>query len=365
MANKQNPPPRKRGTGGNRGAQQTQRAVQQAARTYHRASSGQKTGIIVAAVLVVAVLAAVVLWVPGAKQAVYDALGITGPAASAAQEIRSATKVHIIDVGQGDAVLLEQGGEFALVDAGPPECRDDLLAYLEGVGVQKLRYVFMTHPHADHIGAMQAVIERFPTDTMMLPVLEKAPTPTTKAFENLLTSLVENNVPTETIALDASYPLGSGHVTVLQDGVETGDNYNLLSPALLFEADGLRFLNTGDAEKANERALLERGLSLRVDVFMAGHHGSSTSNTENFLDAMHPRVVAISCGKDNSYGHPHLEAMQAFEAQEATILRTDEDGSIVIGQDEAGNLAYAVTNTATPAAAVCVPLPVALWQRAA
>lgn len=288
-------------------------------------------------------LAAAMALVPGFKDGLYNLLGINQVNVVAAGEVQTATRVHIIDIGQGDATLLEQGGHFALVDTGPPESRDILLGYLNGIGVKTLDYLVMTHPHADHIGNMAEVLKQYDVRQVILPDFEKAPLPTGSLLQGVLQEIADKGTPAKTAQTGDDYPLGSGHITVLQNGLETQDNYNLLSLIFLFEADGLRVMCTGDAEKANEKALLASGQNLGAEVYIAGHHGSSTSSTKAFVQAIHPAVVAISCAAGNAYGHPHRQPMQAFEELGATILRTDTDGHIVIGKTPAGELVYAVT----------------------
>lgn len=294
-------------------------------------------------VLALAILAALFEFVPGFEDALYNAVGIQKINVSAAEEISASTKVHVIDVGQGSATLLEQNGQYALIDAGPPEGKDNLLGYLNSLGVQTLEYVIMTHPHADHIAAMPEILEQFSVNCLVLPDFEKAPLPTTSLFEKVLQSAQKNNISTKTAKIGDIYPLGNGTITILQDGLTTSDNYNLLSLISIFEADGMKTIITGDAEKSNEKSLLETGQDLSADVFVAGHHGSSTSNTENFVKAINPAVVAISCGKDNSYGHPHREPLEIFDEVGAVVLRTDLNGNIVIGKSSQDELQYAVT----------------------
>lgn len=282
--------------------------------------------------------------VPYLSSAMQDLLGIRPPLAQVAQEINSPTKVHIIDVMQGDAALLEQDGYFALIDAGPPEGQDNLLAYLHGVGVTSLEYVVMTHPHADHYGGMLAVVQQFTVHNLILPDLELAPYPTAAMFTKLLEGVLERGVTTITAKQGDVYPLGGGSITVVHGGLATDNNYNLLSLGLLFEANGFRFLDTGDAEAANEKAMLQSGVPLRAEVFMAGHHGSSTSNTKDFLAAIRPSVVVVSLGAGNSYGHPHREALEAYEQEFATVLRTDQNGCVVVAPGENGEVVYAVSS---------------------
>ncbi len=292
-------------------------------------------------VLLVGVLGAALLASPDAQAALDGLFGIEQaavvppaeeprPEQSAGGSAQNTTAhVHFIDVGQGDAVLLEDGGEWALLDAGPPEGQDGLLAYLKAAGVDAFRYVVMTHPHADHIGGMRAVVEAYPIGTVLLPDLDKAPYPTTATFEKLLQAMVDKGLSAKTMRAGDEYSLGAGMLSVLADGVDTDDNYNLLSPALLFVSGKLRFLDTGDGEKADEKELLAAGVSVRANLYKAAHHGSTTSNTQAFLEAVQPEVAVICCGAGNSYGHPHREVLQRFEELGMRVLRTDTDGSVV------------------------------------
>lgn len=293
--------------------------------------------------IVFVVFAGLMEFVPGFSSAINNAVGITKADVSAASEIDTATKVHVVDVGQGSATLLEQNGNYALVDAGPPEGKENLLAYLKALDVQTLEYVMMTHPHADHIAAMPEILTEFKVNHLILPDFEKAPLPTTSIFEKVLTAAEEKNIPTQTAQEGDIYPLGTGNITILQNGITTQDNYNLLSLMMLFEADGMRAVVTGDAEKSNEKALLENAPNIKADVLVAGHHGSSTSNTLAFVQAVNPEIVAVSCGVDNSYGHPHREPLENFESVGALVLRTDENGNIVIGKSSQDALEYSTT----------------------
>lgn len=314
-----------------------------ARRTAKQKNKEKKLAMGLVGLLLVVALTALLVAVPQVKDWLWQISGI-GPAEMPPPTGSASTvAVHIIDVGQGDAALLSADGEFALLDAGPPEGTDVLLSYLQNAGVQRLRYVVMTHPHADHIGGMQAVIERFDVGLVVLPDFSLAPYPTTKTFESLLETMLNKNIAAETATVGAVYPLGGGKMTIVHAGLPTEDNYNLLSVAVLFEAEGLRFLNTGDGEKPNERAMLESGLDLSASVFMAAHHGSSTSNSEEFIAAVAPQMVVISCAAGNPYGHPHRPALRAFEQCGAMVLRTDKQGHVVIQPDGNGGLVYGVS----------------------
>ena len=112
-----------------------------------------------------------------------------------------------------------------------------------------------------------------------------------------------------------------------------GDNANDYSVGILLEHGENRFLFTGDAEEDSERDMLESGLGLSADVFKAAHHGSRTANTEEFLEAVDPEYVVISCGEGNSYGHPHAEVLNRLRAMGVQVFRTDEEGTIVASSD--------------------------------
>ncbi len=269
-----------------------------------------------------------------------DGQGETGsqPAQTAGQ---TDTEIHFIDAGQADATLIRQGDAFLLIDAGDLGDGDQLVSYLKNAGVTRLDCVVMTHPHADHIGGMPQVLEAFPVDRFLLPdfaLLDELPT--SAIFQRTLEALAaqkENGCEVLTAARGQEIQIGEGTLRVLLAGVET-DNTNDLSICAKFVCGGFSCLFTGDGESAVEKELLAIEPNLRADIFQAGHHGSSTSNSAKLLAAVRPDCVVISCGLDNSYGHPHEEALERFDAVGAEVCRTDLQGSIVIRPAEDGGL---------------------------
>ena len=269
---------------------------------------------------------------------IYAAVGLAEPLP--ADDLPENTDaVHFIDVGQADATLLQSGGEYCLVDAGDTDSEQKLMTYLEQRGVTHLKLLVMSHPHADHIGSMAAVLEKIEVEQVLVPDFDKAPYPTTRLFETVMDAIEASGAEVTTAAPGQSFSVGSGSLRVLAAGVET-DNYNDLSQVLLFESGGLSALLSGDGEKPVEQAALEAGAVPRADVFKAAHHGSDTSNTLEFLQAARPQYVVISCGLGNSYGHPHAEPLARFEQVGAQVLRTDQDGSVVIAAAENGLQSY-------------------------
>lgn len=274
---------------------------------------------------------------------IYNALGVSAQPQGLADLPTDAQAVHFIDVGQADATLLQSGQEYCLVDAGEAASEEALLNYLDRQGVTKLKLLVMSHPHADHIGSMQAVLEHVQVEQVLLPDFDKAPYPTTRTFERVMDTIEQQNIPTVTAEPGQDFTIGEATLSVLANGVET-DNYNNLSQVLFFSAPGLRVMLTGDGETEVEEDALAHCELPQADVFKAAHHGSSTSNTLSFLQAIRPKYVVVSCGKNNSYGHPNKQALQNYAMIGAQVFRTDENGSVAIAATEDGLQCYTASD---------------------
>lgn len=240
-------------------------------------------------------------------------------------------KVHFIDVGQADAILIEAPtGKKMLVDAGNNDDEKELLSYLRRQEVQELEAVVGTHPHEDHIGSLDAVINNFPVKKVYLPKVVH----TTKTFENLLLAVKNNNLKITyakggmTISLDPQLK-----VEILAPNSDEYEELNDYSIVLKITYGNTSFLLTGDAEKISEEEMIERGYDLKADVLKVGHHGSNTSTSQQFLQRVQPQIAVISAGKDNSYGHPHKEVLVRLKKAGVKILRTDEQGHILCVSD--------------------------------
>ena len=271
------------------------------------------------------------------QQMLHAALDEVFPLPESAQTEYSGqtAEIHFIDVGQGDSVLIEQNGEYALLDTGTPASADAVVAYLQNHGVTRLRYLLLTHFHADHIGGALRVVQNFPIQTVILPDLELAPMPTSAAALNLLEALNQkqeaSELETTVPAIGDTFALGAGELEVIGTGLACKGDCNNTSLMTLFRFDGFTYYSAGDAEAEAEADLLERtGSTLHADLYKASHHGSSSSNTAALLQQLQPTVAVISCGLDNSYGHPHREALEALQEVGAAIYRTDESGSVVV-----------------------------------
>ncbi|MBU5439670.1 MBL fold metallo-hydrolase [Tissierella sp. MSJ-40] len=239
--------------------------------------------------------------------------------------------VNFIDVGQGDSTLIEfPNGETCLIDGGPRSSSEDLIDFLKTKKIEKIDYLIGTHPHEDHIGGLPEVLKNFKVEKVYLP----NKTANTVIFEDLLKEIKKN---------DLKIIVGKSGLNIAdKDGIkfdiiapnnENYSNTNNYSIVTKIVYKDFSLLVTGDAERESELEMVEKGYDLKSKVLKVGHHGSSTSSTSEFLEKVNPDYSIISLGKDNSYGHPHKEAIERLEQINTKILRTDELGTIVIKTD--------------------------------
>ena len=253
------------------------------------------------------------------------------PAASAAAQQTPADEtltVRFLDVGQGDSILLACGDETMLIDGGPVEEGQFLVSRLNRLDVAELTYVVNTHPDEDHCGGLAAVLAKYPAEHVYSSVTEY----TTKVFSNVVKYADEQGHPVEVPQAGDSWTLGSASVQVIGP-VQTYSDPNNGSLFLRVDYGGTSFLFTGDMEQNAEADLMDSGANVRADVLKVGHHGSPTSSSEAFLEAVAPSIAVISVGEDNDYGHPSADVLARLEALGAAIYRTDTQGEIIITSD--------------------------------
>ncbi len=238
-------------------------------------------------------------------------------------------EVHFIDVGQGDAILIETDHAAMLIDAGENNKGTVVVDYLNTQQITKLDYVIGTHPHSDHIGGLDTVLDTFLVDKVIMPSVIH----TTKTFEDVLDTLEDKNLKITKAVVGTQYILGPATFTVVAPNASSYEEMNNYSVGIKLTYGDTSFLFTGDAEKLAEDEMVANGIDLSADVLKLAHHGSAYSNSDSFLNAVSPTYAMINVGKDNEYGHPHVEALQAMLDRDIKVYRTDEQGTVVFTSD--------------------------------
>lgn len=232
--------------------------------------------------------------------------------------------VKVLDVGQGQCVLLASGGDFTLVDCGsgnswygPGEIASQ---HLRTMGCRKLDRLVLTHYDSDHISGVRSLLARMDVDTLLVPELADD-----GLGGEILELAREHGVTVETVESRTELPMGKAVLTVLPPVGEGEDNERGLS--VLASAEDADILITGDMDAATERKFLEAYDLPDIEVLVAGHHGSKYSTSNDLLDALTPETACISVGS-NSYGHPADETMRRLAEHGCAIYRTDMQGTI-------------------------------------
>ena len=235
--------------------------------------------------------------------------------------------VSFIDVGQGDSILVRSNSHAVLIDGGERAQDRALLRYLRNSGVRRLDYVIATHPHEDHIGGLITVLGRLDIGRVVMPDV----THTSYAFRDFLAVIDNNDIPVTFPNPGDTLRAGIIEFTVIgppNPHPGPAANLNNASVVLRLAHGQTSFLFTGDAEHELEQWMVNSGANLSSDVLNVGHHGSSTSTSEAFLDAVNPMAAVISLAAGNQYGHPHREVTDRLTTRGVNIYRTDQLGTI-------------------------------------
>lgn len=238
-------------------------------------------------------------------------------------------EVHYLDVGQGDSTLIKVGDHAMLIDAGDNSEGTAVQSYLESQNIEKLDYVIGTHPDSDHIGGLDVVIYKFDCEKVFMPDV----TSDTRTYDDVVQALKAKRMKAQSPKVGKSYELGEASFTIIAPLADYGNETNNWSIELLLTYGENRFLFTGDAEKAAEEDILAGGADISADVYKASHHGSKTGSSEEFLDAVNPAYVVISCGEGNKYGHPSAQTLINLRSRGIKMFRTDRQGAIVATSD--------------------------------
>ena len=238
-------------------------------------------------------------------------------------------QVYFLDVGQGDSEILRYGNSTMLIDAGTNASTETLINDIKSLGIDHFDTVIATHPHEDHIGGLDAVINQFSIGKIYMPKV----TADTKTFEDVLKAIQNKGLTVTTPAPGSSFYLGPDTCTILAPNSQSYEDVNNYSIVLRVINGNNSFLFTGDAQTVSEKEMLAQGYTLKSDVLKLGHHGSETSTTPDFLNAVSPEYAVIEAGLDNDYGHPHKVTLDKLNAADVKVYRTDNNGTITITSD--------------------------------
>ena len=243
-------------------------------------------------------------------------------------EDASGMEITFLDVGEGDAILVTADGESMLVDGGVPECSDLIYAVLRDRGLDHLRYIVCTHPHADHVGGLSGALRFASVDEAFCCTSEYD----SRSFGSFLAALKKQGVELQIPEAGRELKLGAATITVIGP-LSHYEELNDESLVLRIDYGGTSALLTGDAGYQAETDMMDSDFPLRADILKVGHHGSGSSSYYYFLDAVEPQFAVISVGKDNENGHPSENVLEKLEKLGAQVFRTDTDGDIAFVSD--------------------------------
>ena len=237
--------------------------------------------------------------------------------------------IRFIDVGQGDAALIQCDGHYMMIDGGPTNQSSKIYSTLKSLDVPCLDIIVASHAHQDHVGGLSGALNYTTSKLTLCPVTYYD----TESFRDFKSYAEKNGGGLTVPRAGSTYYLGSARVTVLSLLADSeGNNASII---LRVEYGNTSFVFTGDAEMDAERKLLESEMAeyLDADLLKVGHHGSDDATTYIFLREIMPDYAVISCGTNNSYGHPHEATLSKLRDADCTVYRTDTDGTIICKSD--------------------------------
>ncbi len=298
-------------------------------------ASGKRTRKLIISLAVIVLALILLIFGEGISDALESVTGIPGlskfPKIFSSGPKEGEVQIHVIDVDQADSILIRSPDGNILIDTGTNDSEADLKAYLDACKIKKIDYLICTHPHYDHIGGADMVIEKYDVEKVLVTYMNDD----SITFDMLLESIDRYDIISEIPKTGAEYTLGDLRFKILAP-LEVSDDGNEMSLIVKLTHGDMDFLFMGDAGEATEKLLLEAYTETELDCefLKVGHHGSESSSSAQFLSAVSVDIAAISCGKYNEYGHPRGEVLARLSGSGCdTVLRTDTMGTVVVSSN--------------------------------
>ena len=237
-------------------------------------------------------------------------------------------KVHFIDVGQADSILIQCDGENLLLDGGNKTDSSLIYSYLKKYEITNLKYVINSHPHEDHVGGLSGALNFAKANQVFSSFSEY----NSKAFNDFVKNTEKQNLQVEVLKAGRELSLGNAKIKVLGP-IYYDDKMNNNSLVLHLVYDEISFLFTGDMEFDEERSLLDLDLIPQCTVLKVAHHGSENATSYRLLRSVLPQFAVISVGKNNPYNHPNESVLSKLEDAQTKVFRTDLNGDIIFSSD--------------------------------
>ncbi|MCQ7012266.1 ComEC/Rec2 family competence protein, partial [Clostridioides difficile] len=243
---------------------------------------------------------------------------------------KSLLSIHIIDVGQGDSILVQTPtNKNILIDGGDEDSENIIISYLRQKRIKTIDIIIATHPDSDHIGSLDNVIKKFNVNSIYMPEQSTD----SEAYQNLINSCTDKNLSIQHLYKNDVLNIDNNiNIYVLSPSyIQEESNLNSIVFKLTFNDNSFLFM--GDAEEENEKEILHSFKLNNINFIKIGHHGSNSSSSLEFIKKISPDIAAISCGYKNQYGHPHREVINNLKQNHVSIYRTDRIGDIVFYSD--------------------------------